>query len=809
MLESGQELSARFILVRRLGAGGSGSVWLAQDRGQSRLVAVKVLADALMQDVAAITALQRECERCRALDHPNVLQVDGVYRSARHAWIAMEYAAGGDLSQLRGRGPVEILRAVAPVAAALAHAHRAGIVHRDVKPANVLLAADGSPRLTDFGVGLAVAARPAPNAGNGSPYSMSPQQRQGAPASPADDIYGFGAMLYELLSGYPPFYPDPGAAAQADRAAGPSPLPAGVPAPLAGLVGRMLAAAPERRPPDMETIESELRALLAVQPAAAIIHDHASEPTRDPPQRQPSQQRAMTEKESPQVRVEPPGLRPPPGQGEPLRGEWRRPGSSGASSAEELRRQGFRRGIGAAAIVLGVVAVALVFFALPRLVGNQEPARDAPVASAAKPQAAPPGQKKEVDFAELARAKQQADERRAALEERLKKLDARAADRWGGAEFQRANEELAAGDQEYAAREYPAAVRHFANVEPLLATLEKRAGEVLAQQLKSGAAALQEGRSADAKAAFELAAKIEPQNATAAHGLKRAATLDEVLGLVASAERLEKEGNVTAAVGSFRKALVLDAEAPRAAAGVARIEARLAGDAFASAMARGFSALAAADYASARNAFEAARKIRPDAPEIPQALRQIEQEQRTGVISAKLQNAQQLEGQERWADALKEYRAVVELDSTVAAGNEGVARTAPRAQLNEQLELYLTQPERLFSQSVRAAAKDALARASSIQNAGPILRKQMATLSDWLARADVPVPVALQSDNVTQVTIYRVGALGAFEQRSLQLAPGSYTVVGTRPGYRDVRREINVMPGSTPEPVVIRCEDRI
>ncbi|HKQ15663.1 MAG TPA: hypothetical protein VJT80_19655, partial [Steroidobacteraceae bacterium] len=94
-------------------------------------------------------------------------------------------------------------------------------------------------------------------------------------------------------------------------------------------------------------------------------------------------------------------------------------------------------------------------------------------------------------------------------------------------------------------------------------------------------------------------------------------------------------------------------------------------------------------------------------------------------------------------------------------------------------------------------------------NPGPMLQKQLATLKDWIARADVPVSVALQSDNVTQVTIYRVGQLGTFAERSLELVPGSYTVVGTRPGYRDVRREINVRPGPAPEPVVIRCEDRI
>jgi hypothetical protein len=115
----------------------------------------------------------------------------------------------------------------------------------------------------------------------------------------------------------------------------------------------------------------------------------------------------------------------------------------------------------------------------------------------------------------------------------------------------------------------------------------------------------------------------------------------------------------------------------------------------------------------------------------------------------------------------------------------------------------------LFSQSVRAAAHDSLAHAASISNPGPVLQRQVVKLREWLERADVPVPVALQSDNLTQVTIYRIGALGTFAERSLTLAPGSYTVVGTRPGYRDVRREINVMPGAAPEPVIIRCEDRI
>ncbi|MGH8188685.1 MAG: protein kinase domain-containing protein [Steroidobacteraceae bacterium] len=782
MLESGQELSARFILVRRLGTGGSGEVWLAQDRERGCFVAVKVLADRLMQDVAAVAALQHECEHVRSLDHPNVLRVDGLYRSAHHVWIAMEYASGGDLSLLRGRGCVEILRAVIRIAGALAHAHRVGIVHRDVKPANVLLTSDGTPRLADFGIALALAAAPAANAGLGSPHSMSPQQRAGAPATAADDIYSFGATLYELLSGYPPFH----GRTDWSSTEKPAPLPASVPARISRLVEALLSEAPADRPADMQAVETELTAALAELPAPAVIKSEAAVAP---------------------IRVEPPSIRPS-AQGEPLRGEWRR-SSAVNTRADDLRRQGFRRGIGAAAIAVGIVGIVIVFFALPRWVGDGEPARYTQAASPVKAEEPVEKEKKEIDFAELARAKQRAEDLRASNDERLKKLAERAAEQWGGEEFKRANAELAEGDKDFEAREYVAAAEHFQVMTPLIEALEARAPEVLAAQLKNGATALQEGRSADAKAAFELAAKLEPNNQVAARGLKRAATLDEVLNLVATAERMEKEGNASAATETFRKALALDAEAPRAAEALARIEARLASDAFASSMARGYSALASLDYSSARSAFEAARKIRPNAPEIPQAVRQIEQEQRTGVIAAKLDTAKEHESQERWSEALKEYRAIVELDSTVAAAQEGVTRVTPRAALNEQLELYLTQPERLFSQPVRVAAHDSLARAAGIANPGPVLQQQMVKLRDWLARADVPVPVALQSDNVTQVTIYRVGALGTFAERSLQLAPGSYTVVGTRPGYRDVRREINVMPGASPEPVIIRCEDRI
>ena len=789
MLESGQELSARFVLVRRLGAGGSGTVWLARDNELKQFVALKILADFLMQDVAAVTVLHRECENVKHLDHPNILKVHGLHRDARHVWIAMDYVSGGDLTSLRGRASAEILRATIPVANALAYAHRAGIVHRDVKPANILLTADGAPRLTDFGIALTMAEMPA-YAAHGSRFNMSPQQMAGKRVSGSDDVYAFGALLYELLSGYPPFYPEVTLERVRSEPVPPLRSPTQVPASLVALVQRCLAKSPTDRPTNMEEVEQELTSALAELPSPSIMNT------------------------GPQVsaapsNIQPPVVRPPTAAaGEALRGEWRRSGAGTANEAE-LRRQGFRRGLSAAAIAAGVLGIIVVFFLLPKWVEQPQSATGKQAAVPVAPAKQEPAEKKEIDFVELARLKQEADDKRGEIDERFEKLRAKSVSEWGGAEYRQINEAYAAGDQAYADRAYDVAVQQFTGIEPLLTTLERRVGEVLKEQLAAGAKAIAEGRSAEAKKAFDFANRIEPGNAVAARGLKKAGTLDEVLALLTEAEGLEKQGQVATAAEVFRKALALDSDTPRAEQGLARVNARIAADAFASTMARGFGALSQAKYAEARSAFETAGRMRPNAPEVAQALKQVEQDERTRVITAKLAEAKEFENQERWADALKTYRAVLQLDSTVAFATEGVTRTSPRADLNQQLEVYLTQPERLFSAPVRNAARETLQRAAAISNPGPVLKQQVAKLTDWVARSDVPVQVALQSDNVTQVTIYRIGALGTFAQRSLELAPGNYVVVGTRPGYRDVRREINVVPGATPEPVVIRCEDKI
>lgn len=784
------DLPARFLPLRRLGAGGGGAVWLAHDLERDARIAVKLVTGG----PARRAALERLQATLAELDDPHILRLDEIIAAGEDTWLAMEYAAGGDASRLRGCPWAQVVQTLLPIARALARLHRHGIVHRDVKATNVLLMADGTPRLADFEAALRIHETAGERTTPGSRYSMSPQSLQGEPTAVADDVYGFGALLYELLSGYPPFYPH--GAPEQIRYEAPARIDARLPLPaeLQALVARCLRKAPSERPGSMEEIEAQLRCVLKLARATGDAGLEQLMSTNEP-QSQPSS------------RPRTPEIRPPSGPAEPLRSEWRRTAPRSARSSERLRSH--RRALQVLSVAISALALFTVFFLLPKWVPTGTSAPQAPAAAARSAPNPAPRPVAQVDFAALARAKQQADELRGPLFDRLESLRARAVERWAAEDFVKATQTLAEADAEYAKRAYIEAVEHLARLEPQLEALEARASSVLEQQLAAGAQALAEGRSQDARAAFELALVIEPKHAAAERGLARAATLDQVLELLNAAQRAEQDGDLEEALAHYRRAVELDKDMSRAAEGVARVSARLAGDAFASAMARGFAALGSGDYAAARAVFQSAGTIRPGSTEVAAALKQVEQNERTRTIAEKLDAARAAEGSEKWADALQSYKDILSLDPTVAAAKEGVARVQPRAELNERLELYLTQPERLFSAPVRRAAHETLARAGEIAEPGPVLSQQVAKLREWLARAEVPVPVALESDNLTQVTIYRVGALGTFERRSLELVPGEYTIVGTRPGYRDVRRRLVVTPGTPPPPIVIRCEEKI
>ena len=177
-----------------------------------------------------------------------------------------------------------------------------------------------------------------------------------------------------------------------------------------------------------------------------------------------------------------------------------------------------------------------------------------------------------------------------------------------------------------------------------------------------------------------------------------------------------------------------------------------------------------------------------------------------GDVPTLKSRAEQLEVQERWDEATAAYGALLRTHPELAFAQTGRTRAAGRARLDHSLQALLDQPDQLSEPEARAQAAALLANAQATVPAGPVLRSQIARLQILLPEYDKPVPVSLVSDGVTQVAILSVGTFGSFERRDIQLKPGTYTVVGSRLGYRDVRREITVTPGQQ-QTVSVSCYD--
>ena len=256
-------------LGKLLGAGGSGHVYRATRKGKSgRAVAIKLLAADLARDPGAVERFEREAEAVRRLDHPNVVRILEIGSARGQHFIAMELVTGPSFKRLiRERdNPRRVIILLAQVADGLAHAHARGIVHRDIKPDNVLVSRSNRARVADFGLARLSNLTSLTTDGQvlGTAKYMSPEQAQGQRAGAPSDVYSFGVMLYEAITGELPFASETQHGFIFKHVAETPPRPvlhAGYPAPLGRLALDCLHKDPEARP-SMAEVAARLHAAL-------------------------------------------------------------------------------------------------------------------------------------------------------------------------------------------------------------------------------------------------------------------------------------------------------------------------------------------------------------------------------------------------------------------------------------------------------------------------------------------------------------------------------------------------------------------
>jgi serine/threonine-protein kinase len=279
VLSAGVRLSNRYRLDERIASGGMGDVWRGTDEVLGRTVAIKVLLPALMEEPGFAERFRGEARTMATINHPGVVDVYDYGSDQSVTYLVMEYVEGEALSRTLAKvgrlTPARTMALVAQAADALQAAHDKGVVHRDVKPGNLLVRPNGTLVLTDFGIARSAMVGQLTAVGSvlGTASYISPEQAAGSPATPASDVYSLGVVAYQCLAGHRPFDGEtPVEIAMKHVREVPRPLPADVPPVVRQVVERSMAKDPAARWPSASSLAAAARraaAAVAAGPAGA------------------------------------------------------------------------------------------------------------------------------------------------------------------------------------------------------------------------------------------------------------------------------------------------------------------------------------------------------------------------------------------------------------------------------------------------------------------------------------------------------------------------------------------------------------
>jgi hypothetical protein len=414
-----------------------------------------------------------------------------------------------------------------------------------------------------------------------------------------------------------------------------------------------------------------------------------------------------------------------------------------------------------------------------------------------------------VDPAKIAAEKEQADRYLAEFMKLKQDLEAKGVSQWGKEAYQEMMHFADEADRLLLEKDYRAAAENYAAGAARAQFLIGRIEPTLKQLLAEGQAALDQQNGNMARQKFSIALMIDPDNRQATQSLQRARKIEAVKQLLESGKRHEAAGKIAFAHADYQEALRLDPESKAARQALTRIKDQISEAEFQRLMSEGLTALHNDEYQLARAKLLKAKSFRPESREVKDALAQVDQAMRLARIEAYRQKAIDAEQAENWEQALDAYLQVLKIDANIQFATRGKTRAQNRIRIDSRINFFLQQPAALESDRQLDNAVALIAEIEEIKPKGPQLKDRFEKLARIVDAAQTPVKIIIESDTFTDVAVYKVGKLGRFERRELSLRPGTYTVVGTRDGYQDIRKKITVRAGQDLVRIRIKCEVKI